>query len=144
MFVDGRPTALHCLRSLRLDHQGRLWEADGGLGFASAERCSSRRLTRLNLDVRTRALRKGAEGAVLQKTNNSFTDPALFHAPDASDAVASPARLATLTRTGLLDSTPQDVFDRLTRAAAHAVLAPIAIVSLVDETRLVFAGAHGL
>jgi len=81
---------------------------------------------------------------VLQKTNNSFTDPALFHAPDASDAVASPARLATLTRTGLLDSTPQDVFDRLTRAAAHAVLAPIAIVSLVDETRLVFAGAHGL
>jgi GAF domain-containing protein len=46
-----------------------------------------------------------------------------------------PERLAALHATGLLDSPPEPEFDRLTRLAARALAAPVAIISLVDVDR---------
>ncbi|HMA34333.1 MAG TPA: sensor domain-containing diguanylate cyclase [Chloroflexia bacterium] len=62
----------------------------------------------------------------------------------ATDPLASPARLAALRQTALLDSPPEEAFDRLTRLAAHLLGAPIALVSLVDHDRQFFKSAIGL
>ncbi len=53
-------------------------------------------------------------------------------------------RLATLQSLGLLDSPPEEAFDRLTRLASMVTNAPIALVSLVDERRQFFKSAVGL
>ncbi|WP_436536448.1 PP2C family protein-serine/threonine phosphatase [Actinoplanes sp. HUAS TT8] len=45
------------------------------------------------------------------------------------------ARLAAVRRTGLLDTAPEEAFDRLTRLAATLLGAPYAFVTVVDETR---------
>jgi GAF domain-containing protein len=45
------------------------------------------------------------------------------------------ARLAALRETDLLDSVPEEVFDRMTRLAAKRVRAPATFISLVDEKR---------
>ena len=44
-----------------------------------------------------------------------------------------PARLAAVRRTNLLDTPPEECFDRLTRLAAETVGVPAAFLSLVDE-----------
>ena len=59
-------------------------------------------------------------------------------------SLSSPARLAALRRTALLDSPPEAAFDRLTALAAAVLRAPIALVSLVDEHRQFFKSAVGL
>lgn len=62
-------------------------------------------------------------------------------------ATASPGeaeRLATLQRYEILDSPPEPAFDRVTRVAARALEAPIALVSLVDDSRQWFKARHGL
>lgn len=59
-------------------------------------------------------------------------------------AVADPDRLAALERTGLLDSEPDPRFDGLARIAAHALHAPVALVSLVDRDRQFFKSCVGL
>jgi GAF domain-containing protein len=53
-------------------------------------------------------------------------------------------RLATLGRTGLLDTPPEEPFDRLTRLATRLLKAPVALVSLVDRDRQFFKSAIGL
>jgi len=55
-----------------------------------------------------------------------------------------PFRLASLHRTALLDSPPEDVFDRLTRRAVAALDATAAMVTLVDDTRQFFKSSVGL
>jgi GAF domain-containing protein len=50
-------------------------------------------------------------------------------------AVSDPEWLAALARTGLLDSPPEEPFDRIARVAARRLDAPIALVSLVDRDR---------
>ena len=50
-------------------------------------------------------------------------------------AVFDPARLAAVRRTGLLDTGPEEAFDRLTRLAATLLGAPFAFVTLVDDSR---------
>jgi serine phosphatase RsbU (regulator of sigma subunit) len=45
------------------------------------------------------------------------------------------ARLAAVRRTGLLDTGPDEAFDRLTRLAATLLGTPFAFVTLVDDTR---------
>jgi len=52
------------------------------------------------------------------------------------------ARLQALRRTKLLDSAPEEAFDRLTRLAAMVLRAPTSLVSLVDAKRLFFK-SHG-
>jgi len=50
-------------------------------------------------------------------------------------AIADPARLAAVERTGLLDSPPEESFDRLTRLAAKLTGAPATFVTLVARDR---------
>lgn len=94
------------------------------LAFAMAEHGDERAQATL-ADVATRALdrRAGAGGAA---------------------ALPDPGRRAALVRTGLLDGPLDEGFDRLTRIAARVLNAPVALVSLVDVDRQVFAGCVGL
>ena len=58
--------------------------------------------------------------------------------------VGSPERLNALRASGLLDTPPEESFDRLTRLAAKLVGAPTALVSLVDADRQFFKSSVGL
>src|SRR5688572_18848051 len=53
-------------------------------------------------------------------------------------------RLAALRRTGLMDGAPEERFDRLTRLAARTLRVPVALVSLVDDSRQFFKSCVGL
>jgi signal transduction histidine kinase len=59
-------------------------------------------------------------------------------------ALSDPARMAALRATALLDSPPEEGFDRLTRLASHVLDVPVALVSLVDEDRQFFKSCLGL
>ena len=56
----------------------------------------------------------------------------------------SPARLAALRTSELMDSPPEAAFDRLTKLAVLLLNTPIALVSLVDERRQFFKSQVGL
>jgi PAS domain S-box-containing protein len=62
--------------------------------------------------------------------------------------MAAPAdfreRLAAVTRTALLDTPPEEAFDRLTRMAARLLGAPVSLITLVTEDRQFFKSAMGL
>jgi GAF domain-containing protein len=62
---------------------------------------------------------------------------------DVSAIVRDPARLAEVRRTGLLDTPPEESFDRLTKLASRLLNAPAAFVALVDEARDFYKSAHG-
>jgi GAF domain-containing protein len=64
--------------------------------------------------------------------------------PDLIDIVRNLNRLATLGRTGLLDTPGEEPFDRLTRLATRLLKTPVALVSLVDRDRQFFKSAVGL
>lgn len=53
-------------------------------------------------------------------------------------------RLAALHATGLLDSPPEVEFDRITRLARRLLGAPVALLSLVDDSRQFFKSQSGL
>jgi DNA-binding CsgD family transcriptional regulator len=54
--------------------------------------------------------------------------------PDDREAVRrAPARLAAVRKTNLLDTPPEECFDRLTRLAAETLGVPAAFLSLVEE-----------
>ena len=63
---------------------------------------------------------------------------------DPNDTVRDPARLDALRRTGLLDTRPEEVFDRLTRLVCRLLGVPVALVSLVEADRQFFKSAVGL
>jgi len=58
--------------------------------------------------------------------------------------LTDPPRIDALNRTGLLDSPPDEAFDRLTRTAARLLDAPVALISLLDEDRQFFKSCVGL
>ncbi len=62
----------------------------------------------------------------------------------ALDVVRDPGRLRALRATQLLDSPPDEAFDRPARLAARALHAPVALVSLVDEDRQFFKSCLGV
>lgn len=64
--------------------------------------------------------------------------------PDVVTVIADPDRLRALHQTGLLDSPPEAIYDRITRAAADALDAPYATLTLVDQDRQFFKSAVGL
>lgn len=64
--------------------------------------------------------------------------------PSELSAIEDPGRRAELERTELLDSPPEESFDRLTRLATQILGAPIALVSLVEPGRQFFKSATGL
>lgn len=53
-------------------------------------------------------------------------------------------RIETLRTLNILDSSPEERFDRLTRLAKRLFGVPIALVSLVDENRQWFKSCQGL
>jgi len=59
-------------------------------------------------------------------------------------AIDDPIRLDSLERTGLLDSPPEEIFDRFTRLAAQVLGVRVALLSLVGEDRQFFKSAFGL
>ncbi|CAN5753453.1 hypothetical protein BH23GEM3_BH23GEM3_03010 [soil metagenome] len=59
-------------------------------------------------------------------------------------AVADSGRLEALYLTALLDTPPEEAFDRITRLAARTLAAPVALVSLVDRDRQFFKSCTAL
>ncbi|HEX6037371.1 GAF domain-containing sensor histidine kinase [Longimicrobium sp.] len=55
--------------------------------------------------------------------------------PSLMEALGNAERLAVLAATGLLDTPPEEAFDRLTRLAAEFLDAPLAQVNLLDDQR---------
>jgi two-component sensor histidine kinase len=53
-------------------------------------------------------------------------------------------RLLALRRYEILDTPPERVFDRITAMAARLFDVPIAVISLVDESRIWFKSHHGI
>jgi phosphoribosyl 1,2-cyclic phosphodiesterase/CheY-like chemotaxis protein len=53
-------------------------------------------------------------------------------------------RMASLRATRILDTAPEERFDRITRLAAALFNVPIALISLVDENRQWFKSSYGL
>jgi signal transduction histidine kinase len=53
--------------------------------------------------------------------------------PGAEEVLRDPARLRALQATGLLDSAPEEAFDRLTRLAGGFLNAPLALVNLLSN-----------
>jgi len=70
--------------------------------------------------------------------------PAPAAPPRMLAAIGDPARLDAVQATGLLDSPPEEVYDRITRAAAAALDAPHAALSLIDVDRQFFKSTVGL
>ena len=60
------------------------------------------------------------------------------------ELIQNPERLASLAKTGLLDSQPERCFDALTALAAKLLDAPTALMSLVDIDRQFFKSQFGL
>lgn len=58
--------------------------------------------------------------------------------------VAHPGRLEALAETGLLDSLPEESFDRYTRLARSLLGADVSLLSLVDRDRQYFKSESGL
>ena len=79
--------------------------------------------------------------ALWQAVSDRGTAPA---AAPVQEGLDDPARLAALRHTRLLDSGPEESFDRLTRLAARTLQAPVCLLSLVDERRQFFKSAVGL
>jgi GAF domain-containing protein len=59
-------------------------------------------------------------------------------------ALADEGRLEALKRTRLLDTPPEEAFDRLTRLVCRTLGAPVALVSLVEADRQFFKSVVGL
>lgn len=53
-------------------------------------------------------------------------------------------RLAAVHRYGILDTPPDETFDRIAAMAARLLQVPIASITLVDEDRIWFKASHGL
>lgn len=71
-------------------------------------------------------------------------DGPLLPAAAASAVVRDPSRLQAVEATGLLDSPPEDSYDRITSMAVNALDVPSAAVSLVARDRQFFKSARGL
>ncbi|HSD77358.1 MAG TPA: GAF domain-containing protein, partial [Solirubrobacteraceae bacterium] len=64
--------------------------------------------------------------------------------PAAPPARHEDSRLATLRSLGILDTPPEERFDRITRVASALFDVPVALVSLVDADRQWFKSCVGL
>jgi formate hydrogenlyase transcriptional activator len=61
-----------------------------------------------------------------------------------AEVIGDQARLEALRRTALLDSAPEEAFDRLTRMATAVLRVPVALVTLLDSNRHFFKSQSGL
>jgi GAF domain-containing protein len=81
-----------------------------------------------------------AQGTLAQVAAGALAD----RARTVPVAVREPERVAAVRATGLLEAREQASLDRLAGLAARILDAPIALVSLIDRDRQVFAGCVGL
>lgn len=65
-------------------------------------------------------------------------------APDVDVMIQDPRRLSVVVQSGLLDSPPEDCFDRLTQLAAKVLKVPIAYISISGDARDYYKSAYGL
>jgi PAS domain S-box-containing protein len=87
----------------------------------------------------------GSEGRARPRATHEDAAPADgVGAGLGASALADPARLAALARTGILLGTPDAAFDRISELAAMVLGVPVALVSIVDDERQVFVGCVGL
>ena len=106
------------------------------------------------LQAQAQQLRQANEALQVQARHLANLNDALWQsvaesgaavaAAPASVPVNDPQRLAALARTQLMDSAPEEVFDRFTRLAAASLQVPVCLVSLVDDHRQFFKSAVGL
>jgi ActR/RegA family two-component response regulator len=68
--------------------------------------------------------------------------PVTLTAP--AELIDDPGRLKALARTGLLDSPPDVLFDRVAQLAAHLLDVPVVLLSLVDRNRQFFKAQVGV
>jgi excisionase family DNA binding protein len=87
------------------------------------------------------ALREAVEAAVRGAVEPAFpfATPPSFPIPGNEGQ-----RLLALERSGLVDTPPEDSFDRLTWLAARSLDAPVALLTLLTPTRQWFKSHHGL
>jgi diguanylate cyclase (GGDEF)-like protein len=71
-------------------------------------------------------------------------DPKRVHPAQLAAVLADPARLDILRRSGLMDSGPEEAFDRWAALAARALRTPVAVVTLFDDTRQYIKSVVGL
>lgn len=87
------------------------------------------------------ALPKAIEAAIRGAVEHPvpFETPPSFPFPDNEGQ-----RLLALERSGLVDTPPEDSFDRLTWVAARSLQAPVALLTLLTPTRQWFKSRYGL
>ena len=83
-----------------------------------------------------------APNRVIEAVRQHAPVPVTLTAP--SEILEDPARLKALARTGLLDSPPDVLFDRVAQLAAHLLDVPVVLLSLVDRNRQFFKTQVGL
>jgi len=71
-------------------------------------------------------------------------DPLFPEPPSFPVAPNERERLAAVDRSGLLDTGPEEAFDRLAWLASHSLKAPIALVAMLTPTQQVFKSRYGL
>ena len=59
-------------------------------------------------------------------------------------AISDPERISVLEETGVMDFSPSEEFDEISKLTAKILRVPVALVSLVDEDRQFFLSQHGL
>lgn len=88
-----------------------------------------------------------ADSAAVERLMEHLSQSGVFAGtdmPSVSTVIADPDRLRSLYATGLLDSPREEIYDRITRAAADALDAPNSCVTLVDVDRQFFKSAVGM
>ncbi len=87
------------------------------------------------------ALPEAIEGAIRGAVERTtpFETPPSFPFPDNESQ-----RLLALERSGLVDTPPEDSFDRLTWLAARSLDAPVALLTMLTPTRQWFKSHYGL
>ncbi|HEV7804898.1 MAG TPA: sensor domain-containing diguanylate cyclase [Solirubrobacteraceae bacterium] len=80
----------------------------------------------------------------MRTTTRTRPSPPVASSARLDAEVQRPTRLAALVAEGLLDGSPEPVFDRFARVAAQAAGTPVALVSLVTDARQCFVGMCGV
>jgi GAF domain-containing protein len=83
-----------------------------------------------------------ADGRITDAVRQLAPLPPAAQAPD--DELGRPARLHALERTNLLDTPPEEPFDRLARLTAQLLDVPVVLMSIVDRRRQFFKAQVGL
>lgn len=139
----GRAAAGRILAELAASAPGLDARAPAGIGIAVHRHgmCGADLLAQAGMALQE-AMRTENGGVVVYQAQAVASSMSCAHvAPLPPD---EPERLRVLRATGLLDSEPDELFDRITRIACASLAAPIALVSFLDDGRQWFKARCGL